>query len=183
MNNSEKRQIRDAVFAAAREACIFEQPSKPSLPRPTDRRAERLVASALLNGSVAPSTLPCQSSDFADPLSSWVFAYVAALEDMGMLDGKLVDVVLLTKAFARRALPIDRVARELIELRDDVPVAYDLEDLAERVTELAAQRRVIQLMQRVDAAWRLDEGLPPHLVPLLRDELRQWDGSTGGPKP
>jgi hypothetical protein len=171
---SEKRQIRDAVFAAAREACIFEQPSKPSLALPTDNNAERIVASALLYGSAVPSLLPCSTWDFADPLCRAVMSHAEALEQLDKLGGEL-DVELLTKAVARRGVPAERVRPEIVRLKWDVPVVYDLESHAERIVELAMRRRVIDLMQRLDTAWRLDESIPPQVVPMLTDALRHWD--------
>ncbi len=180
MTKDELRQIHQTVRRATSEAAIFEALGRTALPAPADYEAERIVASAMLYGGTAPSSLPCAAWDFRQALCRHVVAYVEALEDMGKLDGE-VDLKLIAKLFARRGLPMDRVLPELKALKWDAPVAYDIEQLAERVADMGARRRCIELMQRVDTAWRLDEPLPAQLIPMLRQALRQWDESNGGP--
>ncbi len=181
MNDKLMKQIHATVRQATTETAIFEALGRTALPVPADYEAERVVASAVLYGTVAPSTLPCRAWDFRQALCRHVFAYVEAIEELGQLDGE-PDLRLIAKLFVRQGVPAARVLPELRALKWDVPVAYDLETLAERLCDVAAQRRTIELMRRLDTAWRTEGEVPPQLVPLLRDALRQWDESSGGPR-
>ena len=71
----------------------------------------------------------------------------------------------------RQGVDPERAAATLIELRDEAAMRADVDELAERVRQLAERRRTIAAMQRIDALWRCGFDAPSAEVEALRAML------------
>jgi len=160
------------IIKTLRELSLYELPSRPAFPPPADIDAERSVLESVLCGRRKPSELACRAVDYYHPAHRAIVAVLEAAEEIGT-EPRVLDVLELQGATRERA---EAFVRDIIDCQ---PVNAYVDEAAERVRELAEQRRVITLMQRLDTLWRCGEGAPVELVSELRALLSRWETADG----
>lgn len=162
--------MTERIVREIRTMSWLDRPAAPSyLELPHDAEAERCVLEALLMRRRRPDELACSAADFFVPIHQGIGAAVEAIVERGLRPRRKLVMGVLERggACARRT------DAYLTELTHEVPANFHVDEFAERIHELANQRRAIELMQRVDTLWRAGERPNDYLMMQLLDALER----------